>query len=260
MKSYKFTDYTYLEIKDFVDAGCLAIVPTGCTEQQGPHLPIDFDTWFAETVALAAAKYTARFHQVRALVLPAMPFGPTPEHKGYGSGYVNIPHSVHEEYVYFALVSLAEQGFRTIVIWRGCGEHQLHGAVDRFNARFRSQRVAYLPSTPYHDIWLRVGDPAVPCGHADSFATSIALYRRPEAVRRDEIPPPNSGNVDWADPHLDFTKYSQTGVIGDATQASAELGRTLWNEVISITAAIFRDFMVENGLKGRMRMGESCST
>ena len=71
MKSYKFTDYTYLEIKDFVDAGCLAIVPTGGTEQQGLHLPIDFDTWFAETVALAAAKYTARFHQVRALVLPA---------------------------------------------------------------------------------------------------------------------------------------------------------------------------------------------
>ena len=189
-----------------------------------------------------------------------IPFGPTPEHKGYGSGYVNILHSVHEEYVYFVLVSLAEQGFRTIVIWRGCGEHQLHGAVDRFNARFRSQRVAYLPSTPYHDIWLRVGDPAVPCGHADRFATSIALYRRPEAVRRDEIPPPNSGNVDWADPHLDFTKYSQTGVIGDATQASAELGRMLWNEVISITAAIFRDVMVENGLKGRMRMGESCST
>ena len=39
MKSHKFTDYAYLEIKDLVDAGCLAIVPTGCTEQQGPHLP-----------------------------------------------------------------------------------------------------------------------------------------------------------------------------------------------------------------------------
>ena len=59
----------------------MAIVPTGCTEQQGPHLPIDFDTSFAETVALAAVKHAARFHHVRALVLPAMPFGPTPEHK-----------------------------------------------------------------------------------------------------------------------------------------------------------------------------------
>ncbi len=30
--------------------------------------------------------------------------------------------------------------------------------------------------------------------------------------------------VNWDDPHLDFTQYSDTGVIGDATRASAELG------------------------------------
>ena len=51
MKSHKFIDYTYLEIKSLIDAGCMAIVPTGCTEQQGPHLAVDFDTWFAEAVA-----------------------------------------------------------------------------------------------------------------------------------------------------------------------------------------------------------------
>jgi creatinine amidohydrolase len=89
MKSHKFSDYTYLEIKTLIGTGCLAIVPTGCTEQQGPHLPVDFDTWFAEAVALEAAQYVARSHGVRALVLPAMPFGPTPEHRGFGSGYIN---------------------------------------------------------------------------------------------------------------------------------------------------------------------------
>ena len=47
--------------------------------------------------------------------------------------------------------------------------------------------------------------------------------------------------VNWDDPHLDFTQYSDTGVIGDATRASAELGRRLWDEVISTTAVIFRD-------------------
>lgn len=204
-------------------------------------MPIDFDTWFSETVALAAAKHAGRCYQVCALVLPAMPFGPTPEHKGFGSGYVNLPHSVHEECVYFALVSLAEQGFSAIVVWRGCGEHRLQGAVDRFNAKCRSQCTAYLPSLPYRDIWLRVGDLAVPCGHADSFATSIDMYHRPQAVRLDRIPSPNSGVVDWNNPHLDFTNYSETGVIGDATKASTELGRTFWNEVVSTTAALFRD-------------------
>ena len=117
MKSHKFIDYTYLEIKSLIDTGCMAVVPTGCTEQQGPHLPVDFDTWFAEAVALEAAQHATRCHDA---------------------------------------------------------------------------------------------------------STS-------------------SREVDWNDPQLDFTKYSDTGVIGDASQASAELGRRLWQEVISTTAAIFRD-------------------
>ena len=247
MRSHRFIDYTYLEIRSLIDAGCLAILPTGCTEQQGPHLSVDFDTWFAESVALEAARHAARLYDVRALVLPAMPFGPTPEHRGFGSGYVNIPHSVHEECVYFILESLAEQGFSTIVVWRGCGEHRLQEAVDRFNEKFRPRCVACLPTLPYHDIWCRVADPSVPGGHADSFTTSIALHRRPETVRLDRIPSTRSREVDWDDPHLDFTKYSETGVIGDASKASAELGRRLWNEVIATVAVILRDAVVDRG-------------
>lgn len=241
MKSHKFTDYTYLEILDLVETGCLAIVPTGCTEQQGPHLPVDFDTWFAEAVALEAARHAMRLHGLCALVLPATPFGPVPEHRGFGSGYVNIPHPLHEECVYNVLESLAEQGFHTIVVWRGCGEHRLQDAVDRFNARFNPGFRAFLPPLPYHDIWRRVGDPRIPGGHADSFTTSIALYKRPATVRLECIPASTSREVNWNDPHLDFTKYSETGVIGDATRASAELGRKLWHEVVSTTAAILRD-------------------
>ena len=153
MKSHKFTDYTCLEIKELIEAGCLAIVPTGCTEQQGPHLPVDFDTWFAEAVALEAARH----------------------------------------------------------------------------------------ALPYHDIWRRVADPGVRGGHADSFTTSISLYKRPATVRLESIPSSRSREVDWNDPELDFTKYSDTGVIGDATKASAGLGRKLWHEVISTAATIFSD-------------------
>ena len=44
----RYGDLTYLEIRERADTGCLAVVPTGCTEQQGPHLPVDLDTWLAE--------------------------------------------------------------------------------------------------------------------------------------------------------------------------------------------------------------------
>ena len=43
----RYGDLTYLEIGELAQAGWMAIVPTGCTEQQGPHLPTDLDTYWA---------------------------------------------------------------------------------------------------------------------------------------------------------------------------------------------------------------------
>jgi creatinine amidohydrolase len=238
VKSMKYGEMTYEEIHDAALEGYLAIVPTGCTEQGGPHLTVDYDTWFVETVCLAASEKAAGDFGVKSIVLPVMPFGPTTEHKSYGSGYINIPVEQHEALVYSVLKSLAEQGFRRIVIWRGCVAHNLRETVESFNHDYRRKSRAYLPGFPYHDIWCRIGDPANPGGHADAFSTSIALYLRPEAVRREKIANPHSMEVDWDDPDLDFIRYSQTGVIGDPTTASAELGKRLWEAVVEEVADV----------------------
>jgi creatinine amidohydrolase len=177
---------------------------------------------------------------VRALVLPALPFGPTPEHRAYGSGYVHLPRALHDAVVLSVLESLAEQGFRRIVVWRGCGGHVLDQAVKRFNASQEGRCSAALPEMPYHDIWCQVGDPDVPGGHADSFATSLSLYLRPALVKSALIRDPHSAPVEWGDPELDFSRYSASGVIGDPTHASAELGRRLWAVVVERVAATFQ--------------------
>ncbi len=93
----RFGDLTYLEIRRLARAGCLAVLPTGCTEQQGPHLPVDFDTWFVERLCQAASERALRNFGVQSLVLPAIPFGPTPEHRNYGVGYVDIPSELHDD-------------------------------------------------------------------------------------------------------------------------------------------------------------------
>ena len=51
----RFGDLTYEEIRQKAAEGWLAIVPTGCSEQQGPHLPVGFDTSFVEQACLASA-------------------------------------------------------------------------------------------------------------------------------------------------------------------------------------------------------------
>jgi creatinine amidohydrolase len=239
--SVRFGDLTREEIAQRAASGTLGVVPTGCTEQQGPHLPVDFDTWLAETLCVAASERAWERFGVDALVLPALPFGPTPEHRHYGAGYVDLPQALHEQVVAAVLRSLAEQGFQRVVIWRGCGQHRLASVVDAFNAEQKGRARAVQPEMPYHDIWCRLADPSVPGGHADSFATSIALHLRPESVRRDRIVNPHHPPVDWGDPDLDFARYSATGVIGDPTHASAELGARLWEAMLDHVAGILRD-------------------
>ena len=234
----RFTNLTYLEIAAAAADGAIAVLPTGCTEQQGPHLGVGFDSWFAEEVCVAASD-DAKSAGVDALVLPALPYGPTPEHKGFGSGYIDIPVPVQDALVEAALGSLADQGFGRIVVWRGCGEHDLTGAVETFNTNRTDGARAFLPELPYHDIWCEVADPSVPGGHADSFATSIALHRHPELVRTEAIPTEVSAQPDWSEGHLDFTKVSSSGVVGDATHASDELGSRLWDACVASVAATF---------------------
>lgn len=143
------------------------------------------------------------------------------------------------------LGSLADQGFTRILVWRGCGGHDLVATVTEFNRDRAGVSRAFLPAHPFHDVWCSIADPAVPGGHADSFTTSILLHRRPEAVRPDRIPALTSGEPDWSDAHLDFTASSTTGVIGSAAHASSELGERLWDGCVRAVADVLRGIAID---------------
>jgi creatinine amidohydrolase len=208
----KYGDLTYQEIAERIAQGCLSLIPTGCTEQQGPHLPVDSDTWFAETL-LATSDLAAQEYGAFSLVPPALPFGPTPEHRSYGAGYIDVPERVHAALVSAILDSLATQGFQRMPSWHGCGGHDLEQTVKRFNQRQKGRARALLPALPYHAIGCRVGDAALASGHADSFTTSLMLHLRPEAVRLDRISDPHSQAPDWSDPRLDFrNRFERVGM------------------------------------------------
>jgi len=232
---------TYLEIKEKIEEGYMAIVPTGCTEQQGPHTTVDFDTWLATELSVAAAETARENYGVKSLVIPTIPFGPTPEHRNFGYGFIDIPQSIYENMIYAILTSLAAQGFTQIVIFRGCGGHFLEEVAKRFNEEFKGKAKVSIPNHPYYGVWCRHANPDIPGGHADSFTTSLAMYKRHESVREDKIFNPNGQEPDWEDPNLDFSKYSNTGVIGDPTHASAELGDKLWNSTVDEIASILKE-------------------
>jgi creatinine amidohydrolase len=97
-------------------------------------------------------------------VLPALPFGPTLEHRSFGAGSIDLPTAVHAAVLEAVLVSLATQGFQRILIWRGCGGHELRTMVEQFNLRQQGRARAFLPALPYHAIWCRLADPSVAVG------------------------------------------------------------------------------------------------
>jgi creatinine amidohydrolase/Fe(II)-dependent formamide hydrolase-like protein len=140
----------------------------------------------------------------------------------------------------YNLSGVSHQGFERILLRRGCGGHALDDLVARFNDAGRA-RVS-LPGHPFHAIWCRIDNPSVPAGHADSFTTSICLSLRPDDVRMERIFDPGAQSVNWDDENPDFAQYSATGVIGDPTHASAELGKELWLAAVEAAASELGEF------------------
>jgi creatinine amidohydrolase len=236
-----YGNLTYLEIKERAKEGYIIIIPTGCTEQQGPHTSVDFDTWFATELMIEATKKAYQLYQFKGLILPTLPFGPTPEHKNFGAGYINIPQKVYEELIKSIVISLLEQGFSRFIIWRGCGGHMMEHVINELQEIHAGEITIYNPRHPYHEVWCQCADPNVPGGHADSFTTSIGLYKRPESIRKELIFNPMSSEPDWEDPELDFSKYTHTGVLGDPTKSSKALGEKLWKETINKILSTFKE-------------------
>ncbi len=227
----RYTDFTYEELCDLVPNVKAVFIPLGCTEQQGPHLPTDFDTWMITRLCDDVAKRFREEHGGLVLVMPVLPFGPTPEHAGFGFGYVNLRQSTHEAVVEDVLESLAAQGYKTLLVWRGCGQHDLRAVIERFNAS-RQDSAAFQPIIDYGTVADTAFGRAVAGGHADSFATSIRLHLSEEDVHLDRIRMPALRPFEWDD-DLDFSSVSDTGVVGDPTQASAQAGAKIWELCVS---------------------------
>ena len=79
---------TWIEARDLLSNRAVALLPIGCTEPHGPHLPLDTDV----TIAVAQARRAAELlgsAGVRALVLPPLAYGVTNYTDGF-AGRVTI--------------------------------------------------------------------------------------------------------------------------------------------------------------------------
>jgi creatinine amidohydrolase len=76
----RFADLTRTELQERAARGVTVLVPLGATEQHGPHLPVDTDTFLAESMCIACAE---QLDDV--LVAPAVPWGLSHGHMPLGA-------------------------------------------------------------------------------------------------------------------------------------------------------------------------------
>ena len=177
-----------------VAAETLLVLPTGATEQHGPHLPVGTDTFAVEHIARAAAGIAAG--SIPVLVAPTLPFGSSHHHIPFG-GTMSLTTETYYRVLVDLLESLIAGGFRRFFIVNGHGgndelvqlaardlalKHDAHlGAASYWNATWTA-----LTDVGAHE---QGGLP----GHAGAFESSLVLALRPELVveprpARDDAP------------------------------------------------------------------------
>jgi creatinine amidohydrolase/Fe(II)-dependent formamide hydrolase-like protein len=217
-------DLTWPEVQHAIAAGkSSAIIYTGSTEQNGPHMAIGKHNFTARWVAGAIAIKLGN-----ALVYPVLPFAITGDLNNK-TGHMRFPGSVSfdsrtfSSAVHDIAFSAADAGFKNIFLMgdHGGGQAELAAVAKELDAQWkpRGVRVFYVP-----DLYAKekeqerayAASHGLPTGdvHAglDDTSELMALDAQHRWIRSDKLAPSTGART------------AITGVDGDPTKASPKLG------------------------------------
>jgi len=199
----------------------LLVIPLGSTEQHGPHLPLDTDTRIAEAVA---TRVVAAING--AWLGPTIAIGASGEHHGF-AGTLSVGTEVLASML-VEIVRTAGPEFDRIAVVNAHGGNL--PALNRAGRTCDHEGRSLLVWT----VNLPGSDP-----HAGHTETSLMLAVAPELVRLDRAEPgvlsPMAeilgGLIDEG-----LIGISDNGVLGDPTNATAEEGHDLLDQLVADAA------------------------
>jgi creatinine amidohydrolase len=237
---YRYGEMTWPEVREAAMRPCVAILPIATLEDHGPHLPIDTDLMLCTSVCELAASRAPD----RVVLVPAINHGYSPHHMDF-PGALTIGAHTLIDYGLDVCKSLAHHGFTRILIVNGHGSNTPFADIIARECVVHTGALAaavnYWAAPGVRDAAeaLRESEPVGGMNHACEFETSLYLALRPELVDMTkavaELSHRPSKNY-WTDliagdgplammEH--WSRLSRSGVMGDATKASAEKGSVL---------------------------------
>jgi creatinine amidohydrolase len=243
-------EMTSPEVEAFLGEGRdTVIVPTGSTEQHGPHGPLLTDVLVPTEVARRVAP------TVGAVVAPAINYGLSYPHAGF-TGLVQIRIPTFMALIEDVAVSLATAGFRRIVFLNGHYDNTLAIAYACANAAPRLPDGVRAFPVNYWD-GITPDESAEFFGatsglHANKGETSAVLAIDPALVDLDaanaEMPPfPEVGNAPAVHTAFFFSapgsvhRATHSGTWGDARDSNAEFGERYLTAVTRGTIRVLDD-------------------
>jgi creatinine amidohydrolase len=237
-----------------VAAHALLILPTGATEQHGPHLPVGTDSLVIETIARAAAEQVRP--AILSLVAPTIAVGSSPHHLPFG-GTLSVGTETYYRLMVDLLESAAQAGFRRIFIINGHG-----GNSELVQLAARDVALRHDLAVGSGSYWTIARDRLIDAGagrdhhlpgHAGAFETALIAALRPELVRE---PLPNRTDAITADPPMPRDTFRSEiygfwqridGFTDSPSRSNPEAGRRFLQAAIAGVAEAFRTFYRNTG-------------
>jgi creatinine amidohydrolase/Fe(II)-dependent formamide hydrolase-like protein len=222
----RIEDLTWPEIKARMQAGATTvIVPTGGTEQNGPHMVIGKHNYIIEYTTAEIAKRLGN-----TLVAPVLAYVPEgswdpPEGHMRFPGSISVPDPIYEKVLESTVMSFAVEGFKTILFIGDSGpnQHPQEVVAKKMDAALKSKGVHVYQIGDYYshngqEEWLKSqGFSDADIGiHAALADTAQLMAIRPDGIRT-ALLATSAGNADG----------SKNGVIGDPAKATAAIGQKL---------------------------------
>ena len=116
----------------------IVLIPIGCTENHGMHLPSAADTLYVSQIAEGVRRYTEKYRDGHVnLTLPPLNFGSHPYHHMGMPGTVPIRENVSREFLIDTMLGLWNDGFRKQIMINNHGHlWMLESAIHQFQKRY----------------------------------------------------------------------------------------------------------------------------
>jgi len=219
------------------------LLPLGATEPHGPHAPLATDTLISLGICRRAAERLEDDPDVRALVLPPLPYGVT----RYGAafpGVVSISEATLRALVIEITSSLAGQGFQIVLVNNHFEPEQvrtLREAVKELGGGARLLDLTRKQNAEQLTDEFRSGS----C-HAGRYETSLVLADEPGLVRRERMETLESKMIDMpatiAAGQTDFLAMGMDrAYCGSPAEATAEEGELTFEALTALLVDVVRE-------------------